>query len=241
MQPRPLRPDFRLGSGLLSTLLTSRPMSLWLALLCVLGSYGLGSVSFALLLVRGLRGVDLRSVGSGNLGATNAGRVLGRRWAIVIYLLDFAKGCAPTLIGLHVHVLAETSLGHDFLPLPMVMGAAAFLGHCYPVHLGFRGGKGVATASGVVLAVSPLTFVAGVAAFGLMFLAFRMISLGSIVSSITLPVAFLATERREALELPNLAWLTFFLGIAILVIVRHRANIHRIVEGTEPRVGRPVA
>lgn len=207
------------------------------AVAAILASYLLGSISFALLLTRTLKGVDLRTVGSGNLGATNAGRVLGRGWAVGIYLLDFLKGLVPTLLGLHVLDAWDAPIA-EYLPLAMLMGAAAFLGHCFPAYLGFKGGKGVATASGVILAVSWPAFVASMLAFGITLGLFRMVSLGSIVAAIVLPIAFLSTERRAALELPMLSWLTFFLAIAVLVIVRHRTNIRRIVEGTESRIGR---
>jgi glycerol-3-phosphate acyltransferase PlsY len=120
----------------------------------------------------------------------------------------------------------------------MLMGAAAFFGHCWPFYLGFKGGKGVATASGVILAVSWPAFVAAMIGFLLSVAIFRMISLGSVIGAFVLPIAYLATERRDAVVLPQLAWLTFFTFVTILVIARHRTNIIRIVEGQEPRVGR---
>jgi len=217
-------------------LLPSRAMTMPVAVAAILASYVLGSVSFALLIVRALNGVDLRTVGSGNLGATNAGRILGRRWAVGVYLLDFLKGLVPTWIGLHAEWDVPAA---PYLPLAMLMGGAAFLGHCFPFYLGFKGGKGVATASGVILAVSWPAFFAGMIAFIVTLLLSRMVALGSIVAAIVLPVAFLSTERRAALELPNLSWLSFFLAIAVLVIVRHRTNIRRMVEGSESKIGRP--
>jgi len=218
-------------------LLPSGAMTTPVATIAVIAAYGLGSVSFALLATRMVKGVDLRTVGSGNLGATNAGRTLGRKWGVAIYVLDFLKGFAPTWIGLEL--LGQwDSPAAAYLPLPMLMGAAAFLGHCFPFYLRFRGGKGVATASGVILAVSPAAFIAAITGFVIAVALFRMISLGSIVAAIVLPVAYLASERRDALELPKLSWLTFFLGVTILVIARHRSNIQRIVEGTETKLGR---
>ena len=212
-------------------------MSTPVAVSAILASYVLGSVSFASLLVRVVDGVDLRTVGSGNLGATNAGRILGPRWAVMIYLLDFLKGFAPTLIGREVLAQWDAPIA-QYLPLAMLMGAAAFIGHCFPFYLGFKGGKGVATASGVILAVSWPAFAASMIAFGVTLLASRMVSLGSIAAAIVLPVAYLSAERRAALELPQLSWLSFFLVITVLVIVRHRANIRRIVEGSESKIGR---
>ena len=206
------------------------------AIACIAGSYLLGSVSFALLFARLVKGIDLRSVGSGNLGATNAGRTLGKGWGLLIYLLDFLKGFGPTWIGLHALQDWDAPVA-TFLPLPLLMGAASFLGHCYPFYLGFKGGKGVATASGVIHAGSVQAFRVSMVAFVLLVLAFRMISLGSIGAALVLPVAYLSSERQDALALPNLAWLTFFLIVAVFVVVRHRTNIQRIVEGTESRIG----
>ena len=208
-----------------------------LAVSAIVTSYLLGSVSFAMLAAKLVKGVDLRSVGSGNLGATNAGRVLGRTWGLGIYLLDLLKGFVPTWVAMNMLDGWQASAAR-YLPLPMLMGAAAFLGHCFPFYLRFRGGKGVATASGVILAVSPAAFIASVVGFAVSVAAFRMVSLGSMVAAVVLPVAYLSAERRHALQLPQLAWLTFFLAITILVIVRHRSNIHRIVEGTESKIGR---
>ena len=207
-----------------------------LALLLILASYLLGSISFAMIVVKLKSGVDLRTVGSGNPGATNAGRYLGTRFGIVVYLLDLMKGWLPTWLGLAVLPAWEAPIA-TWLPLPMLMGASAFLGHCFPIQMRFRGGKGVATASGVLLAASWPTLAIAGTAFALSLLCFRIISLSSMIAACTLPITFLALHRREALTPPNLSWLTFLLAITILVLVRHRGNIHRLVLGQEPRLG----
>jgi glycerol-3-phosphate acyltransferase PlsY len=206
------------------------------ALALVIASYLLGSISFALLLGKLVQGVDLRHVGSGNLGASNTGRTLGRKWGIATYGLDLLKGFIPAAVGLYG--FPDAYLVEGVVPLAVAMGLAAFLGHCYPVYLGFRGGKGVATGSGVVLAASWFTFLVGLITFGIVLALSRMMSVSSMLAAIVLPVAYLASWRREALVMPQLAWLTLFLLLAILVIVGHRENIHRIAERTEPRVGR---
>lgn len=203
-------------------------------LLLVAGSYLLGSVSFAALAAKMAGGIDLRGVGSGNLGATNAGRALGLGWGLAVYAMDLLKGLGPVLLA---EWLRPGERVAGALPIPVLCAAAALLGHCFPVFHRFKGGKGVATASGIVLAhswpaflVSLLGFAAGVALS-------RMVSAGSILAAAVLPVAYIAIERREALSMPNLAWLTLFLLMGILVIVLHRGNILRIAEGKEPRIG----
>lgn len=199
-------------------------------------SYALGSVSFADLVARS-KGVDLRKVGSGNLGATNAGRALGRGWGFAIYALDLLKGLAPVCVARALSGDAAP-FGDGGPPLPESAGFAAFVGHCYPVWHGFRGGKGVATASGLVLASSPWAALAAFAAFGLVVAAFRMISLGSVVASLVLPFAHVAAVGADAAFGGGGRWVTgLFALIAVWVIVRHRSNLARVFAGTEARIG----
>ncbi|HMS16186.1 MAG TPA: glycerol-3-phosphate 1-O-acyltransferase PlsY [Planctomycetota bacterium] len=204
------------------------------AVALILGSYLLGSVSFAAIVASKARGIDLRSVGSGNLGATNVGRTLGKSWGLLVYVLDLLKGLLPVLLA---EAFFETEWAFGTIPVPVLCAAAALLGHCFPIFYGFRGGKGVATASGIILAHSAFTLLAVLASFVVGLLASRMVSVGSMLGAVVLPVAYLAIERRHALEMPNLAWLTLYLLMGILVIVLHRSNIQRIVEGTEHRIG----
>ena len=192
-------------------------------------SYGLGCVSWASFLVRRLRGLDLREHGSGNLGATNAGRILGRRWAVIIYLLDFGKGAvaagAPTLIW--------QDLTASF-PLVVVAGLLSILGHVFPAHLGFRGGKGVATASGVIAVLWWPSLLLALGAWILTAATSRMVSAASIVAAISIPISYYLTLDKEAVD----PWKTgLFLLLAIMVTFLHRGNIGRILNGTESRIG----
>ncbi len=196
--------------------------ALWFVIALALG-YCLGSIPFGLLLTRWAGAGDIRSIGSGNIGATNVLRTGRKGLALATLLLDLAKGALPTALGL-------AWLG------PMggaVAGAGAILGHCFPVWLGFRGGKGVATAAGVVLGMTPVLFVVMLAAFIAVVYATRWVSLGSIAAACLAPVAaWFAGDGTAAL---------LYLLIAALVVVKHRENIGRLLRGEENRLqfGKP--
>lgn len=186
-------------------------------------SYLLGAVPTSYLVMRLVRGVDLRTVGSGNLGATNLYRQLGWGYAIPVGLFDVLKGTVPVL------VIAPLTGATGALPL--LMGAAAVLGHVYSVFVGFKGGKGVATAAGVVLGVAPWALLA---AFGAWLLVLRLtgfVSLGSIIGAVIFPVVawFAHPDQRSQI------WL--HVTLAVLIVVLHRANIRRLLDGTENRFG----
>lgn len=188
--------------------------------LAAAGGYALGSVSFALLFARA-RGVDLRQVGSGNLGATNASRALGRRAGVFIYVLDALKGFLPA---------GGVYWATDDLTAASAAGAGAFAGHLLPLWHGFRGGKGVATLSGAMLALAPLAAVAAGLALAATILLTRMISAGSIVFGVVLgPAAWVLGAPRPVFLLAALG------GLAL--VITHRANIARIREGRESKIG----
>jgi glycerol-3-phosphate acyltransferase PlsY len=192
-----------------------------------LASYLLGAIPTSYLVVRLVKGKDLRALGSGNLGATNLYRVLGLAYALPVALFDVAKGAIPVL------VFAPRAGGTDLLAL--LFGITAVLGHMFSVFVGFRGGKGVATGAGVVLGLAPWALVAGVAIWLLTLFSTGYVSLASILAALLLPLAvyWLHPERRE------LIWLFAVLSVAIVVL--HRANIARLLAGTEHRFGRPRA
>ncbi|HYC79226.1 MAG TPA: glycerol-3-phosphate 1-O-acyltransferase PlsY [Planctomycetota bacterium] len=201
----------------------------------ILAGYLLGSVSFAYLVVRARAGVDLRTIGSGNLGATNVGRALGRKWALIVYALDFLKGFA---LPAALRACEDRATWDGGPPLAASVGLAAFLGHCYPLWHGFRGGKGVATASGLIVALAPWAGLATLGLFGATLAAFRMISLGSVVAAVALPFLYVAVVgRAEALGAGGRWILGLFALIAAWVTVRHRGNLARIAAGTEPKIG----
>jgi glycerol-3-phosphate acyltransferase PlsY len=191
-------------------------------------SYLLGAIPFGLLLGF-LRGVDVRKTGSGNIGATNVGRALGRPWAWVAFLADFAKGWVPV-----VWFAPALAQGEERWTLAVLCGCAAVCGHVWPVYLGFRGGKGVATLCGAVAGIDPLVFLGGGAVWLVTLATTRYVGLSSMLMGLAFP--FLAAWRmRERDYGMEVVWGTLFLSA--LVFVRHRGNMVRMFRGTEPRFG----
>lgn len=190
------------------------------AVILTLLSYLLGSIP-AGLLVGSSAGVDVRSTGSGNIGATNVARTLGWKKGLVTLFADVAKGFLPVLVAYRME-LGDAAAASA--------GLAAFAGHLYPVFLRFKGGKGVATAAGVYLAAMPLGLVVVLGVFVLVVLASRQVSPASMAAGVAAPVvAWAAPYPAETV------WLSLIIGI--LVVVRHRENIRRLLAGTEPRFG----
>ena len=184
----------------------------------LLGGYLLGSIPFGVLLTRAFGAGDLRQIGSGNIGATNVLRTGRKGLAAATLVLDLLKGAAA------VWIVAAWS--PDDAPLA---AAAAFLGHCYPVWLGFRGGKGVATLMGIALALYwPLGLVYAVLWLGLLALT-RISSLAGMIAAASTPVAAAAFGRYDLVLL--------LLALALIVLWKHGANIERLLAGTEPRIG----
>lgn len=200
-----------------------------------LAGYLVGSVPFGVIIARA-RGINLRNVGSGNVGATNVARALGRKWGYACFFLDMFKGLAP--------VLAAGALlrGLEGFPSPahqaawLAAGFGTIAGHIFPVWLKFHGGKGVATALGVVLGIYPYFTFPGLCAFALwavLVLAWRYISLGSITAAAAFVPLFVAFNRPVADYWPLLA---FAAAMAALIITRHRQNIARLAKGNESKI-----
>jgi glycerol-3-phosphate acyltransferase PlsY len=191
-------------------------------ILLVLGGYLLGSIPFGVILTRLSGAGDLRQIGSGNIGATNVLRTGRKGLAAATLILDGAKGAAAVLLARHF----VPGLGAD---AAMIAGAAAMIGHCYPVWLRFRGGKGVATLLGLSLALAwPIGVIFALVWLGTALLS-RISSLGGMAGAVAAPIAALALGQQ-----------TYAVGLAALAVVvlwRHRENIARLRAGTEPRVG----
>jgi glycerol-3-phosphate acyltransferase PlsY len=192
------------------------------------GAYLVGSISFSLLIVRLLSRVDLRTVGSGNAGATNVLRASGRWPALLALALDVAKGVLPVRVAQAMGTSAEIAAG---------AGLAAVLGHVFPVWFGFRGGKGVATGFGVFVALFPLAAALALGLFVGVVGATRLVSLGSIVAAVALPLAALALAGAGwAPPVPAEVALIAVAAVGV-VLARHRANLARLLAGTERRLG----
>ncbi len=212
--------------------------SIVLVLVFVLGAYLLGAVPFGFIIGQ-MRGVDIRQHGSRNIGATNAGRVLGRRWGILCLVLDILKGLAPTLLFGLFCVPQDPAAGAWLAWL--AVGVAAVLGHLYPAYLAFRGGKGVATTIGVALGVFPYFTVAMVVALVAYFavrLASGKVSLGSLAIAVVFPVAVF-TYAVPISGVPLAAcWplVVVAAALGLLIIARHHENIRRLLRGQELNV-----
>jgi len=207
-------------------------------------AYLVGAIPFAQIIAKA-HGKDLRTIGSGNIGATNLARACGRRWGYACFALDVLKGLVPTAAARIVagRLLEDvTTVGPAFLTLWLAVGVAAILGHVFPVYLKFKGGKGVSTSFGVGLGLWPYFTVAAVVALLVWLLCaaiWRYVSLASICASITFPMTLTAAIAiGKSWNLANL-WPLLIAAIAIplLVIVLHRNNIKRLQAGTESKIG----
>ncbi|HWE36088.1 MAG TPA: glycerol-3-phosphate 1-O-acyltransferase PlsY [Isosphaeraceae bacterium] len=202
-----------------------------LAPLCCALAYLIGAIPFAYVITYLVKGIDIRTVGSGNVGATNVGRVLGFRYFVIVFLLDFAKGYFPTLL---IPMVAK-HYGYPTTDLSVQVALAAILGHNFPVYLKFRGGKGVATSIGALFALDWIASTCTVAAFIVILLITRIVSLSSLLSGCVFVAAYFLRQhapwRRDHIALSLLS-----IGLLVLLTFRHRGNLVRLWLGTEPRV-----
>ncbi|ADR19568.1 glycerol-3-phosphate 1-O-acyltransferase PlsY [Calditerrivibrio nitroreducens] len=194
-------------------------------IILVIIMYILGSVPFSYILVKLVKGVDIRTVGSRNVGATNAGRVLGFWGFLVAFLLDMSKSFVPLFILKHFCLYPPETL--------LILGMVAIFGHTFTIFLNFKGGKGVATAVGVYLAVSPISLGVAFVAFILVALLFRMVSLSSIIAAIVLLISVFYLESSTFLKIATLF-------VVVFVIYKHKDNIKRILNGTEKKIGEKI-
>ncbi len=211
-----------------------------------LAAFACGSIPFGVLIARS-RGVDLRTVGSGNTGATNVGRALGRRFGILCFALDAAKGAAPVFVA--GWIAGILGMGAASMSAAAAWGwlgvaVAAILGHCFSPWIGFRGGKGVATGFGAVLAMWPILTIPAISAFAVWAVVLgltRIMALASMAGALVLPATVLAMAIGGGEGTASLRGSVPFLAITGLiagfVIFRHRANIARLRQGTESRLG----
>jgi len=194
-------------------------------LLLPLPAYILGSIPFGLILAKLFGGTDVRKGGSGNIGATNVARVVGPVAGILTLILDVAKGSAAVLLA--------ARLSQDSPTWMMIAALAALAGHCFPIWLKFKGGKGVATAAGMFLVLCPLAFLGSVILFVLVVAFWRYVSLGSISAAAAMPLLmyFLWAPRHA----PPLVITFGSLAAAVLIVCKHAGNIRRLAQGVEPK------
>lgn len=193
--------------------------------------YLCGSIPFGLLIVRWVKKLDIRTQGSGNIGATNVGRIMGAKWFVVVMLLDGLKGLVPTAAPALL-MKAGLELGTS-IHTPVFIGLAAVLGHMYPCWLKFKGGKGVATALGVVAFLAPLASLIAAICFGLTFFIWRTVSISSLSAAILFAVTELPMLKPHPFSSENWSLGCFSLLVPGLIIYRHRGNIVRLMKGKE--------
>jgi glycerol-3-phosphate acyltransferase PlsY len=199
-----------------------------LDILLVVLAYLIGSISSAVLVSKRFYGIDIREHGSGNAGATNTFRILGKNAGIIVMVADMLKGFLAVKLSL---LSSYTWTSEPFVNLQVILGIAAVLGHIFPIFAGFRGGKGIATLFGMILGIQPLVAVSLVGVFMLMLLATRYVSLSSISASIAFPLLILFIFRE-----PELSYKIFAIGTAALVVLTHHKNITRLITGSESKV-----
>ncbi len=193
---------------------------LWKIAVYSVAGFLIGGIPFGFIVGK-LKGVDLRKTGSGNIGATNVLRTLGAGWGIFILILDALKGAVPVIIAKQM----------NFSPVEVaVLGFSLILGHVFCPYLGFKGGKGVATSLGVFLSIIPVQVLVSAVVFFAVVLTTRYVSLGSITAAVVLPVI-------TAFTVDVVEYKVFSAVVGLIVIFRHRANIVRLLKGTENRIG----
>ena len=195
------------------------------AIVCLLlGAYFLASIPFGLLICR-VRGVDVRRIGSGNIGATNVGRALGKPWALLVLVLDALKGYISVSVAYAEPFLTLDASNHQWLVACTMF--ISVVGHVFPAYLLFRGGKGVATGFGVCLAAVPIAALVGAATYGLLVFVFRTSSIGSLTGVLTTCVSTFFIYQ-------SIPTTVAILLIAAIIVARHTGNIRRLLRGTEP-------
>jgi glycerol-3-phosphate acyltransferase PlsY len=198
-------------------------------LLLIVLAYLLGSIPTSLIVSKSQFNIDIRDYGSGNAGATNTFRVLGSKWGSFVMVLDVLKG----LVAANLAYVLPFYLSNEFerTNFQIGLGLAAVLGHIFPIWAEFRGGKGVATLFGLIIAISPWTALSCIGVFLLVLYLTRFVSLSSILASLAFPVFILIIFNVD-----NDAYRIFAIGVALLVILTHQKNIGRLLSGNENKV-----
>ena len=205
-------------------------------------SYLVGSIPTSVMLSKWRHGFDIRSKGSGNAGGTNVFRVLGWKSGVFVIVMDALKGVLATTVV--ARLFWDPTLpfyNHtpfdDFTIIQMICGGAAVIGHVWTMFAGFKGGKGIATGAGMLIGIAPTEFAVSIAVFLIFLYAFRYVSLGSIMAAASFPLSLIIRYNILSDEIHSYKTLVFFsTGIALFLIYSHRANIKRLIEGTERKI-----
>jgi len=213
---------------------------LLLAIIVIL-SYLIGSIPNSILISRAVSGIDIRKHGSGNAGGTNVMRVLGWKYGMVVIFLDALKGAIAVVIISRLFFgplpFENVSPFDDFTLVQIIAGMSAVIGHIWTVFAGFKGGKGIATALGMLLTLITIDMLIAVGIFGLVVLISRYVSLGSIIAAISVPSTLFIRENLFHVDIPGYSTLfPFIIGVTVLVIYTHRKNLVRIINGNENKI-----
>jgi glycerol-3-phosphate acyltransferase PlsY len=200
-------------------------------LLLLIGAYLIGSFATAVWVSKGVYGMDIREHGSGNAGATNTFRVLGPKAGTFVMLVDMFKGVLAVRLSYILPIYNEPEQITQLVNLQVGLGLAAVVGHIFPIWAGFRGGKGIATLFGMVLAIQPLVALCCVGVFLMILFLTRYVSLSSIIASIAFPVLILFIFREK-----EVFYRIFAIAVALMVVLTHQKNIARLLTGSESKV-----
>jgi glycerol-3-phosphate acyltransferase PlsY len=203
-------------------------------LITAFASYVIGSIPAGYIAGR-IAGIDIRTAGSGNIGATNVTRVLGKRYGYPVFAVDFLKGLAPVSISIAIAKHAQPILG-AVDKFGIIAAVCCVLGHSFPVWLRFKGGKGVATSAGALFGLMPRVALIAVAVWLIIFQLTRYVSVASMIAALAVPITILSMIFLGQTD--GMTLLYFSICLAAVVIFRHRSNLSRLVRGTEPRFKR---
>jgi glycerol-3-phosphate acyltransferase PlsY len=213
---------------------------LLLAIIVIL-SYLIGSIPNSIIISKAVSGIDIRNHGSGNAGGTNVMRVLGWKYGLVVIFLDALKGAIAVVIISRLFYgplpFENVSPFDDFTLVQIIAGMSAVIGHIWTVFAGFKGGKGIATALGMLLTLITVDMLIAIGVFGLVVLISRYVSLGSILAAISVPATLFIRENLFHVDIPGYSTLfPFIIGVTALVIFTHRKNLIRLVNGNENKI-----
>ena len=213
---------------------------LLLAIIVIL-SYLVGSIPNSIIISKAVSGIDIRSHGSGNAGGTNVMRVLGWKYGLLVILLDALKGAFAVVLISRLFYgplpFENVSPFDDFTLVQIIAGISAVIGHIWTVFAGFKGGKGIATALGMLLTLITIDMLIAIGVFTLVVLISRYVSLGSIIAAISIPVTLFIRENLFHVDIPGYTTLfPFIIGVTVLVIFTHRKNLVRLFNGSENKI-----
>src|ERR1035437_435625 len=204
-------------------------------------SYLVGSIPTSIIISKLLRGIDIRNHGSGNAGGTNVFRVMGWRWGVATIFLDACKGAIVVIVVARFYLdrfpFPNATPFDDFTLVQIICGVAAVIGHIWTVFAGFRGGKGIATALGMLLMIITVDMLVAVAIFSIVVTVSRYVSLGSVLAAISVPLTLIIRENLFHVDVPGYnTLLPFVIMVSLLVIFTHRKNVVRLFNGSESRI-----